>query len=72
MQPKRRYQYDGPVMVFGRCVANHWRGETVAESAAKAKSNLVYQYKTQNNLVAGAKVTLPGEVRTVTWKEMPA
>lgn len=72
MQSKRKYKYDGPVMVFGRCVASHWRGETYAESETKARSNLTYQYKTQNNLIASAKVTLPGEVRTVSWKEMPA
>lgn len=71
MQAKRKYKYDGPVMVFGQCVASHWRGETTAESESKAKSNLAYQYKSQNNLVPGAKVTLPGEVRTISWKEIP-
>ena len=72
MQVKRKYTYDGPVMVFEQCVASHWRGETYAESASKAKSNLAYQYKTQNNLIAATRVTLPGEVKTVTGKEIPA
>ncbi len=72
MEPKRKYRYEGPVMVFGRCVAGVWKGETYAESESKARSNLEYQFKTQNNLVPGAKVTLTGKVRTVSWKEMPA
>lgn len=57
----KRFTYDGPVMVFDRCVGN-WRGETMAESERKAKSNLVYQYKKRNNLVPSAKIDLPGNV----------
>lgn len=57
-----RYAYKGPVLIFDRCVANSWTGETVAESKAKAKNNLAYQYKKKNNLTPGAKVTLPGEI----------
>ena len=62
MSQLSRYSYKGPVMIFGRCVANSWVGETVAESKAKAKSNLAYQYKKKHNLSSGAKVTLPGEI----------
>lgn len=57
-----KYRYDGPVLVFDTCVANHWKGETMAPSEKKARSNLTYQYKKQNNRVAGAKVTLPGKI----------
>ena len=57
-----RYSYKGPVMIFDRCVANSWYGETLAESKSKAKSNLAYQYKKKYNLSPGAKVTLPGKV----------
>jgi hypothetical protein len=56
-----RYAYNGPVLIFGKCVAN-WKGETVADSEKKAKSNLTYQYKTKNKLVPSAKVHLPGEL----------
>ena len=60
-----KYIYEGPVMSFGRCVSNRWKGETMAESESKAKSNLAYQYKKKHGLCAGAKVTLPGELKGV-------
>lgn len=60
-----KYIYDGPVMLFDRCVADHWKGETVAPTVSKARSNLVYQAKKQMNLIAGTKVTLPGKIKMV-------
>lgn len=57
-----KYFYDGPVMVFGTCVATHWKGQTTAVSESKARNNLAYQFKKNNNRVASAKVTLPGEI----------
>ncbi len=58
-----KYTYDGPVVIFGRCVQNRWKGETRAVSEAKARSNLAYQWKTQNNRLACAgPVTLPGKI----------
>ena len=36
------YSYDGPVMEFDRCIANHWQGQTYAVSEAKARTNLAY------------------------------
>lgn len=60
-----KYTYDGPVMEFGRLVANNWKGETIAPSEAKARSNLAYQYKKKNNRIASVKVTLPGKIMTV-------
>lgn len=59
------YAYDGPVMVFNTCVANHWKGWTTAESESKARSNLAYQFKKQNNQVAGTRVTLPGKIKLI-------
>lgn len=58
-----KYSYDGPVMFFDKCVADHWRGETMAPTVQKAKSNLSYQAKKQLNLIAGTRVTLPGKVK---------
>lgn len=58
------YQYAGPVTVFGKCVANMWLGSTYAASEKKAKSNLSYQFKQQNNLLPCAKVELPGNIST--------
>ena len=57
-----RYAYDGPVFEHDRLVANHWKGETIAPSERKARSNLTYQYKVQNNRIPSIKATLPGKV----------
>lgn len=56
------YSYDGPVMKFNICVDNHWKGQTAAPSEAKAKSNLAFQYKKQNNMTPNTRVTLPGKL----------
>lgn len=58
-----KYVYDGPVLQFDQIVADHWKGETMAPSEKKARSNLTYQYKKQNNRVPGTKVTLPGKIK---------
>lgn len=57
-----KYSYDGLVMVFDTCVANHWKGQTMAPSENKARCNLMYQFKKSTNMVAGTKVTLPGKI----------
>lgn len=61
----KRYFYEGPVMMFDTCVADHWSGETVAVSEAKARSNLIFQYKKKYNLSAGSRVSLPGKLSEV-------
>lgn len=58
----QRYSYDGPVMEFDICVANSWKSSTYATSEKKARSNLVYQFKKQNNRFPSSKITLPGKV----------
>ena len=60
-----QYAYDGPVMSFDRCVAQHWTGSTYASTEKKALSNLVYQYKKQNKLMPTAKITLTGKLTLV-------
>ena len=60
------YSYDGPVMEFERIVATRWIGTTYAVSPSKARSNLAFQFKKQNNRLASAKITLPGEIVKVT------
>lgn len=60
-----KYVYDGPVLQFEQIVADHWRGETMAPTAKKARSNLTYQFKKQNNRIAGTKIKLPGEIKMV-------
>lgn len=65
MQGYSKYIYDGPVMIFDKIVANHWRDETMAPSESKARSNLAYHYKTQNGLVARTRVSLPGPLKKI-------
>lgn len=64
-EPYQKYMYDGPVLVFDTLVADHWKGETMAPNARKARSNLSYQFKKQSNRMPGVKVTLPGEVKMI-------
>lgn len=58
----KQYSYDGPVMEFGRCIANRWQATTRAASESKARSNLAYRFKMQNNKIPSAKITLPGKI----------
>lgn len=60
-----KYIYEGPVMKFGTCIVNHWKGETVAVSESEARSNLIYQYKTNNHCLPSANITLPGKISKV-------
>ena len=60
-----KYIYQGPIVLFGRCVANNWKAETFAESEKKARSNLAYQAKKACNISASSKVTLPGKIKIV-------
>ena len=51
-----QYAYNGPVMEFGKCIANNWEGSTYAASEKKAKSNLAYQFKKNNNRMPASKI----------------
>lgn len=61
-QPYYEYTYDGPVMVFERCVYDRWIATTKAPSESKARANLAYRYKSQYGLARNAKVYLPGKL----------
>ena len=63
-----KYVYEGPVLEFGRCVVDHWKAETVADSEKKARSNIAFQYKKLNNRIASTKVTLPGRIVLIKTK----
>lgn len=56
------YSYDGPVLEFDRIVANRWQAQTYATTEAKARSNLVYQFKRSTGRVPRSKITLPGKI----------
>ena len=61
-----KYIYEGPVVMFRRCVAQRWKGTTYAVSEKKAKSNLAYQFKKQNRLLGNsAPVSFPGELECI-------
>jgi len=59
---KKKYFYEGPVLVFGKVVEDRWWAETSAVSEAKARCNLAYQWKKRHGKTAEAKVTLPGKL----------
>ena len=54
----RKYIYDGCVLLFNDIIATNWHGETMAPTEAKARSNLIFQFKKQNGLAPSAKVSL--------------
>ena len=56
------YSYNGPVLEFDRCIANRWQGQTYATSEAKARSNLVFQFKRETGRLPRTKITLPGKI----------
>lgn len=60
-----QYTYDGPVMEFERCIANRWISSTYAVSEKKARSNLAYQFKRENNRLPNTKISLPGKLMSV-------
>lgn len=57
-----RYIYNGPVTSFGKPIANYWQASTLATTEKKARSNMIYQFKKQNNLGVGSKISLPGTI----------
>ena len=61
----RKYTYNGPVFSYDNLLASHWQGETMAVSESKARSNLIYQYKKKNNLLASANIKLTGVIKEV-------
>ena len=56
------YIYKGPVLEFDRCIENNWYGKTKANSEAKARSNLAYQYKKSTGKLPRTRIVLPGEL----------
>lgn len=64
-QEFNRYSYKGPVCEFGRAIASMWTAETYAPTAAKAMSNLAFQFKRDYNKIKTAKITLPGKLTVV-------
>lgn len=59
---KKMYKYAGAVYCFENLICRYWEGKTWAVSENKARCNLTFQYKRENNYVPGAKITLPDAV----------
>ena len=60
-----KYVYDGPVLEFNKLIAEHWKGETMAVSESKARSNLAYQFKKSHGRVVLTRLSLPGKITMV-------
>ena len=57
-----RYRYSGPVYEFDKLLVSKWEAETIAPTAAKARSNMIFQFKKQNNRTAATRITLTGDI----------
>lgn len=55
---KRYYNYKGPVVAFGKVIANNWSGETIATSRSKALNNLAHKFKKDAKLLPSARINL--------------
>lgn len=62
---KHLYIYNGPVMEFGTCIAHRWRASTYATTEKKARNNMAYQFKKQNNRNPDTMISLPGHIELV-------
>ena len=60
-----KYSYEGPVMLFDKCIEHIWRASTCAVSEAKARQNLAYQYKRDTGRAPNAKILLPGKITLI-------
>ena len=59
----QKYQFKGMVIDgFSRVICAVWQGTTYATSAARAMSNLAYQFKKHAGLTPAARVRLCGNV----------
>jgi len=57
-----RYIFEGQVSESNHLITNRWRGETWANSEAKARNNLAYQFKKASNRPSMAKIVLHGPI----------
>lgn len=52
------YSYNGPVMEFDRCIANHYKATTRAVSPEKALCNIMFRFKKENGKASFCKISL--------------
>ena len=58
----KEYVYNGPVKCFNTTIHTNWSGKTKANSVAKAKSNLCFQFKKDHGLAKNANIRLPNPI----------
>ena len=57
----KKYTFEGAVTDgFYRTICRYWYGSTFAVSEAKAKSNLLYQFKKSYGLAAFSRIRFDG------------
>lgn len=62
---KHCYIYQGSVEQFGKVICPYWEGTTQAVNEKRAYANLIYQYKTLNNLRPTARVGFTNKIRKI-------
>ena len=60
-----KYIYNGPVIEFEKCIANHWEASTYAISEKKARNNLIFRFKQETHRAPYTKISLPGKINMV-------
>lgn len=60
-----KFYYEGPVVSFETVVQSKWKSSTWAVTEKKAISNLSYQWKKLNGLIANTRISLPGKLTIV-------
>ena len=53
-----QYAYNGPVMEFDRCIADHYKASTRASSPAKALCNIAFRFKKESGKAPFCKISL--------------
>ena len=54
----KKYSYSGPVLYFGKIVAQNWESQTYATSEKQAINNLIFQFKNKMGYIPTVNVTL--------------
>lgn len=60
-EKRRLYEYEGAVLIFDRVAAYNFHAQTMAASAAKARSNIAYQFRKAANIAEHIPVRLTGD-----------
>lgn len=59
---KKKFTFIGAVLKYGKPFCDKWEASTMAETRAKAISNLKYRFKKQFNLIASVPIEFIGDL----------